>query len=190
MQILPLNITRVGINVRINKNAAERLMDNGVVVGFRNAEKIAAATEARATEGEGPDNRLRTDAAGHQQADSGHKVWGDGGLILGSLQDLVADLQAAGYKLVTTYLQRKDGDRMFQFKLWFAKDDSVGTIELSPEALAEIGTILAQAYEYVHGYHNPNGTATVNPSHRIDGPPRGKVKQVRFTPETGFTVAA
>lgn len=190
MELHTLSINRVGINVRINPNAAQRLMAAGIGVGFRNAEKIAAATEARAVEGEGPANRLRTDGAGHKQADSGTKVWGDQGLILGTLANVVADLEAAGYKLVTTYLQKKEGDRMFQFRLWFSKDETVGKIELSSEAQAEIGTILGQAYEFVHGYHNPDGTATVNPSHRVDGPPKGNVKLVRFTPETGFTAAA
>lgn len=180
----------IGLNFRINPKAAQRLMANGISVGYKNAEAIAAATEKRAVEGEGPANRIREDGAGHRQADSGHKIWGDEGLILGSLASIVEDLAAAGYKLERIYLQQKQGDKMFQFKLWFGMNGEIGSIELSPEAMAEIGNIVAAAYEFVHGYENPDNTATLNPSHRVDGPPKGTVKQVRYNPETGITAAA
>jgi hypothetical protein len=134
-------------------------------------------------------NGVRTDAAGNKQADSGRKVWGDNGLILGSVSRILQDFKVAGYVLENIFLQPKDGDRMYQLKLWYAPGAQSSEVGSLPEVAAEIQKILDVPHEHVHGYENPDGTGTLNLSHRVDGPPKGKVKFIRFAPDKGFTYA-
>jgi hypothetical protein len=158
----------------------------GVKVGFKDQARVAVQVQKRVEEGRqvglNAERYRRKDAAGNRQADSGRAIW-EGGLTLGSLQRLPADLEAAGYRLERCYLQQKQGDSMFALRLWFGTAGEPAV--LSAEAESEVGKLLGSAWEHVHGYLNPDGTATVNPSHRVDGPPKGRVKFVRFTAE-GF----
>ena len=180
----------VGLNVRMNENAAARLIKAGVKLVEKSVETMQAQATTRAAEARdlGVKNGVRTDASGNVQFDSGRKLWGDDGLVLGLTSQIPADLAAAGYVLEKAYIAHKAGDRMCQLRLWWSKAPETA-FATTPAMQVQFDALLASAFEHVHGFSNPDGSLTLNLSHRVDGPPSSSVKTVRFTPDGTVTAA-
>ncbi len=180
--------TSFGINLRINEKAAGRLMRTGVELREKSVGKMQEQANARMAEAQanGSGNGLRVDGSGNVQADSGTKIWGTDGLALGLLSEVPAELLAAGYVLERVYIEHKTGDKMCQLKLWYSKGEEAVPFSVSPAMQGEIDAVLASAYEHVHGFSNPNGSVTLNLSHRVDGLPPATVKKLSFS-ETGLS---
>ena len=163
-------------------------MSVGINVGNLSAEAIQAQTAKRAAEAlaNGVVNPIRIDGSRNAQADSGRKLWGNDGLSLGSLGALPRDLNAAGYTFTKAYLTKKEGDRMYSLRMWWEKTDAP-PLAVSDDAKELFDAILGSAFEHVHGFVNPDGSMTINPSHRVDGTPRGTVKLLHFAADGNVT---
>jgi hypothetical protein len=159
------------IKPRLNPRRTARLVAAGIDFNVRSTERNREIVEHHAAEarelGRDGYRGQRTDATGQRQADSGTPVFGWQGAKheATTLSCIVTDLQTAGYVMTGVWLQQKEGDIMSALNLKFEPKGTAVTV--SKEAQLEIKITLAQSWRFMHVYRNPNGSATVNPSHLV-----------------------
>ncbi len=180
------------INCRVNPNGAQVLMAAGVKVVNQSIERTEQVVQRHAAEaaaiGRDGFRGNRTDTAGNRQADSGVPLfgWDPKGRQLVSMRTMVADLEAQGYRLVSVNLRKKDGDTMFSLFVKFQKPgEGVTVTEIGSGAQVAIDRQIHSVFEHCHGYRNPNGSVTINVSHRVDEAqvPSTAIRDIRVRPD-------
>jgi hypothetical protein len=164
------------LNVRLSpKNAADytalniKLVDRSVQddAAIR-AQHVAEAAENGVDAMRGK----RIDATGVASPDSGTPVFGwnpTGDPV--TLAKIWDDLVKAGVVITDIHLMRKPNDRMLFLRITFSQADR--GIEIGHDLAAALTRTLGSVYEHVHAFRNPNGSMTVNPSHRINNAESG-----------------
>ncbi|TAK03557.1 hypothetical protein EPO34_00120 [Patescibacteria group bacterium] len=101
-----------------------------------------------------------------KRADSGVKVFGQDGLSLARIDAYVADLKAAGAKLVEAHIQRKKINNPQQrgvLILGYISGNAIPGKELTAELLGAVDAMMKRTYGAIHVWKNPPGSAhTVN----------------------------
>lgn len=161
------------VKPRLNPRWTARIVDAGIPLNQRTADRNREIAERHAAEAQshGRDGWRgnRTDTVGQRQADSGVPVFGWEGtqekaITLGAIR---SDLVSAGYVLVSANLVQKEGDKMSFLYLRFEPRDTATPAVMSSEASNLIDEVLRSTWHHMHVFQNPNGSATVNPSHML-----------------------
>ena len=185
--------TKVLLNIRINHTRASEFGLLGLSAAVRNDEKIIEKHKQEAEEqGLDPFRGKRVDATGRLRSDSGRPVfgWDRNGRNNVSFARIKQDLTSLGYLLISVNLAKRkpnpktgQEDNMYSLYLSFEKGQAS---QLKPGVELEVDKILNRTYEHVHAFRNPDGTATINPSHAIT-PVRGQeIAHLRITQDGSF----
>ena len=177
--------TKIIMRFRINKNWMKKLRFAGIRF-FKRSEDRDKAIEAKHVAeaksiGRDPYRGKRTDAAGDKRSDSGSPIWswdneGNRKVSLGCIMQDIID--HTGHTMTDMHVMQRPKERGMAFLYVTFNGDP--EMDVPSKAVPHLEFIMARAYDYLHGFRNPDGSWTLNPSHALQEQPF-PLKVVRLT---------
>ncbi|MBI4435637.1 hypothetical protein HY630_03120 [Candidatus Uhrbacteria bacterium] len=162
------------LKVRVNPRTIDKLVAAGIRHIQRTAEKqVEVEGRHAAHRGEAHYRRHeRTDATGRVMGDSGTPIfgWAKEGTPYDAvaLEKIAQDLVDNGGVITDVHIVQKPDDRMGNLVVVF---EAEGTpFQFGTEAERLVDELVDSSYGHIHGFKNPDETATINASHKFTSP--------------------
>jgi len=182
-------------NVRVNQKRVAKLENAGLKLNERTRAQTEALNDRHLKAAPNPERaitRAHSDKAGNQIVNNGTPLftgWAGSKHEAMCLAKIREDLAAAGYVLVSINMVQKQGDNGAKLFVRFEPvADGVVGFQTWPQLERQLDIVFGNVYSTLHGYRNPDGTATVNPSEAIpsDHLAGKEVRMLRMKPDCSF----
>lgn len=162
------------LKFRVNPRNTAKLKEAGIRLIDRSVDRQQAIEQGHSDQkGHVHYTRhTRTDATGAKMGDSGRPIfgWNAKGTPYDaiSLEKLSQDIHDNGGILTDVHMVRKPGDTMASLVLVFSAEGT--RFELTTDIETALDKFVDASYGHLHGFINPDDTATMNAAHLFDRP--------------------